>query len=231
VRALILACLLLLPLPAAAQPKQCRSYSDALNACNAELKQYEPVLMPAMTASVALGETITLTLVVPPGDRYEFATAGGDWDFADISGGYLVTFTPETLGTFRAVYRVLRQGQLEEYPVVVTVGSTSSGSTAPESTTASLTAQQLTGETYIRVAWVNVGAFATTDRIEVWAPNATQPSDRVVLGSPPEYVVVESLGASGSIKYWTWSDPSLTYEFRYYRGTTLIARTAQVSIN
>ena len=133
---------MLLPGVASAQPKQCRSYSNALNTCQAELRQYEPVVMPAMTASVALGETLTLTLVVPPGDRYEFASAAGDWDFQDISGGYLVTFTPEALGTFRAVYRVLRQGQLEEYPVVVTVGSVvggSAGSTAPAPTTTTWT--------------------------------------------------------------------------------------------
>ncbi|HET9270082.1 MAG TPA: hypothetical protein VFO31_18030, partial [Vicinamibacterales bacterium] len=101
----------------------------------------------------------------------------------------------------------------------------------PPVPTATLSAAQISTELgNIRVRWDNVSNFALTDRIEVWAPNATAKSDSFTLGSPPPHVTIEFLASSGSLKYASWTDPALTYEFRYYQGTTLVARSALVTI-
>ena|SRR5688572_11294070 len=113
----------LVPVLAHAQPKQCRSYVNALSDCQADLAQYKPILMAAVTGSVAMGQSLTVTLPVPSGSLSEFASSGHDWTYTNLAGGggYSVTLIPEAPGLARLVYRVLINGQLYEYPVEITV--------------------------------------------------------------------------------------------------------------
>jgi hypothetical protein len=123
VGAILVALLVLAPLTISAQPKQCRSYVNALTDCQAELAQYKPIVMAATTGSVSMGQSLTVTLPVPMGSLSEFAMFGHDWTYADLpgGGGYAVTLIPAAPGLARLVYRVLINGQLYEYPVEITV--------------------------------------------------------------------------------------------------------------
>ena len=123
-KTILCALLVLLPIAAAAQPKQCRSISNDLTSCQIDLARYKPITMASVKGSVTLGQSLTVTLTAPfPGELYEFATSSGDWEWVELAGGngFLVTYAPELVGTGWFVYRVLVNGQLYEYPVEIAV--------------------------------------------------------------------------------------------------------------
>lgn len=128
--------------------------------------------------------------------------------------------TPSKVGTFRTFVRWEKSTGPVQVPIKVTV-QVAAG-------TVSIAGVQV--GTDIRVTWSNIPNFSTADRIEVWAPGATGPSDTVQLASPQSYVVIETLAATGSLRYNAWTDPTKRYTFRYYQGTTLIAESQQVAV-